>query len=242
EPPYSLSDPDSIRDEKVKVLRSLKRPSLNDAIRAQYSSGFVDGASVVGYHEEVGVTGGSATETYAAMRLEIDNWRWSGVPIYIRAGKRLPRRVTEIAIYFKHAPSGLFQGRMISKLDQNYLAIQVQPEEGISFCINSKPPGPRMRAKPVLMDFLYEDSFALSSPEAYERLLLDAMKRDATLFTRNDEIEESWRVLEPVLHHWEQPQGEGGERAPLHQYEAGTWGPTEAGDLLAQRDHSWRLL
>ncbi|MCB0329063.1 MAG: glucose-6-phosphate dehydrogenase [Bdellovibrionales bacterium] len=237
EPPYSLSDPDSIRDEKVKVLRSIKPIGRQDVIRAQYGPGFVDGAKVNGYHEENGVLPGSTTETYAAMRLEIDNWRWSGVPIYIRAGKRLPRRITEIAIYFNHAPAAMFQGRLVSKLEQNYLAIQVQPEEGISFCINSKPPGPRMRAKSVLMDFQYHDSFALSSPEAYERLLLDAMKRDATLFTRNDEIEESWALLEPVFGYWQK-----GQDTPAYGYEGGTWGPKEADDLLARYGHKWRLL
>jgi glucose-6-phosphate 1-dehydrogenase len=239
EPPYSLSEPDSIRDEKVKVLRSLKPIGVEDVIRAQYSSGYVNGERVKGYHEEEGVPSGSKTETYAAMRLEIDNWRWSGVPIYIRAGKRLPRRITEIAIYFKDAPTSLFQGRLVSQLQQNYLAIQVQPEEGISFCINSKPPGPRLRAKSVLMDFQYHDSFALPSPEAYERLLLDAMKRDATLFTRNDEIERAWEVLEPILQYWgDESKGP----APLYGYSSGTWGPKEAESLLSRHDKRWRLL
>jgi glucose-6-phosphate 1-dehydrogenase len=237
EPPYSLSNPDSIRDEKVKVLRSLKRVDPVQVIRAQYGAGFVSGEKVPGYHEENGVVRGSTTETFTAMRLEIDNWRWSGVPIYVRAGKRLPRRITEIAIYFKQPPSTMFQGRLTNRLEQNYLAIQVQPEEGISFCINSKPPGPRMRAKPVLMDFQYQDSFALSSPEAYERLLLDAMKRDATLFTRSDEIEESWSLLEPLFQSWEE-QG----NAALYNYESGTWGPAESDELLARYGHKWRLL
>jgi len=237
EPPYSLSDPDSIRDEKVKVLKSLKRVEPSQVIRAQYAPGFISGEKVAGYHDEQGVQGGSTTETYTAMRLEIDNWRWSGVPIYVRAGKRLPRRITEIAIYFKQPPSTMFQGRLTTRLEQNYLAIQVQPEEGISFCINSKPPGPRLRAKSVLMDFQYQDSFALSSPEAYERLLLDAMKRDATLFTRSDEIEESWSLLEPLFEAWQ----EKGTSA-LYNYESGTWGPKESEDLLARYDHKWRLL
>ncbi|MCB0320609.1 MAG: glucose-6-phosphate dehydrogenase, partial [Bdellovibrionales bacterium] len=176
-------------------------------------------------------------ETYAAMRLEVDNWRWSGVPIYIRAGKRLPRRITEIAIYFKPAPTAMFHGRLLGSPQQNYLSIQVQPEEGISFCINSKPPGPRMRAKPVLMDFLYHDSFGGSSPEAYERLLLDAMKNDPTLFTRNDEIDQSWDLLQPVLTAWNESQD-----IPVCTYPSGTWGPNEASQLVQRHGHSWRVL
>jgi glucose-6-phosphate 1-dehydrogenase len=240
EPPFSLSDANSIRDEKVKVLKSIRRLEEvdinNNCIRAQYDRGFVQSKSVNGYLEEDGVSTGSKTETYTAMRLEIDNWRWSGVPIYIRAGKRLPRRITEIAIYFKAAPQSMFKGRLINQLAQNYLAIQVQPEEGISFCINSKPPGPRLRAKPVLMDFHYHDSFGESSPEAYERLLLDAMKHDPTLFTRNDEIEESWSLLQPLLERWQDSD------IPVYRYESGSWGPEEAQQMLLESGHRWRLL
>lgn len=240
EPPYSLSDANSIRDEKVKVLRSIRRFDeklvQNNSIRAQYGRGFIESKSVASYLEESGVAAGSRTETYAAMKLEIDNWRWSGVPIYVRAGKRLPRRITEIAIYFKAAPQAMFKGRLISNLEQNYLAIQVQPEEGLSFCINSKPPGPRLRAKPVLMDFQYHDSFGESSPEAYERLLLDAMKQDPTLFTRNDEIEESWGLLQPLMNRWQDTD------LPLYSYDSGSWGPKESEEMLSRAGHRWRIL
>ncbi|MCB0354022.1 MAG: glucose-6-phosphate dehydrogenase [Bdellovibrionales bacterium] len=240
EPPISLSDPDSIRDEKVKVLRSIRPFSsesvMSDCVRAQYDSGFIKGKSVVGYHEESGVREGSRTETYAALRLEIDNWRWSGVPIYVRAGKRLPKRITELSISFKRAPQSLFRGRQIVELDQNMLAIQVQPREGITLRMNSKPPGPRMRVGSVEMDFSYKGSFGMRSADAYERLLLDAMKGDPTLFTRKDEIEEAWKLLKPVYEGWQTSD------YPVYQYAAGTWGPTAADELLERSGHRWRVL
>lgn len=243
EPPLSLSDANSIRDEKVKVLRAIKRFSLEEVAtstaRAQYSSGFIDGQPVPGYRGEKGVRPDSETETYVAMRLEIDNWRWVGVPIYVRAGKRLPRRITEITIYFKKAPSSIFRGRQIQDLEQNALVIQVQPDEGIAFRINAKPPGPRLRVRPVDLDFEYGDSFAVPSAEAYERLILDSMKGDATLFIRDDEIEEAWDLLTPVMRAW----GEDGTIAPpLYHYEAGSWGPSAAAQLLRPRGHRWRRL
>ena len=241
EPPQSLSDADSIRDEKVKVLRSIKRLSIEDVrqntVRAQYAAGFVDGQPAQGYLEEKGVPATSVTETYAALKLEIDNWRWAGVPIYIRAAKRLPKRITEITVLFNRAPDALFRGRQVGELEQNALTIQVQPNEGIALRINSKPPGPRMRVRPVDMDFSYDSSFGVESPEAYERLILDAMKGDATLFTRNDEIEESWDLLAPILETWKTADG-----APLHKYEAGTWGPQAAAELLKPNSHRWRRL
>ena len=241
EAPISLSNADSIRDEKVKVLKSIKRFSLEDVheqtIRAQYKKGYIEGAEVPGYLEEQGVDPNSTTDTYVALRLEIDNWRWSGVPIYVRAGKRLPKRITEITVYFKRPPGTLFKGRQIQELDQNILAIQVQPKEGISLRVSSKPPGPRMRIRPVEMDFTYDTSFGVESPEAYERLILDAMKGDATLFTRNDEIEESWDLLAPVFTAWKS------DKPPaVHAYEAGTWGPSAAADLLRPLNHKWRRL
>lgn len=241
EPPISLSDSNSIRDEKVKVLRSIKRLSLEEVhqhtVRAQYTAGAIDGAPVPGYLEEPGVAPDSRTETFVALRLEIDNWRWAGVPIYVRAGKRLPKRVTEISIFFRKAPGSLFKGRQVHDLDQNALVIQVQPNEGIAFRINSKPPGPRLRVRPVNMDFTYGQSFGVASAEAYERLLLDAMRGDSTLFIRDDEIEEAWDLLAPVLGAWET------ERAPaLYTYEAGTWGPQEAAKLLRATGHRWQRL
>ena len=241
EPPISLSDADAIRDEKVKVLRSIKRADAGQvarsAVRAQYRRGHIAGDPVGGYLEEDGVAADSKAETYAALRLFIDNWRWHGVPIYVRTGKRLPKRITEITVHFKQAPISLFQGRQISSLAPNVLAIQVQPQEGISLSINSKPPGPRLRAKPVEMNFQYNDSFRTVSPEAYERLLLDAMRGEATLFTRSDEIEEAWQVLDPILQSWQESVG-----IDIADYAAGTWGPSEADQLIAATGHRWRNL
>lgn len=241
EAPVSLNDADSIRDEKVKVLRSIRRipedQILNKSVRAQYTDGFINGIAVPSYLAEEGVSDTSSTETYMAMKLEIDNWRWAGVPIYIRAGKRLPKRITEIAIYFKKPPGALFHGRHSIRMDPNVLTIQVQPDEGISLKINSKPPGPRMRERPVVMDFSYGDSFGTASPDAYERLLLDTMKGDATLFTRDDEIEQAWELLMPVLNFWESEPQTG-----LQKYEAGSWGPEGAKSLLKDKRHTWRLL
>lgn len=241
EPPISLSDADSIRDEKAKVLRSIKRMTPEEVrantVRAQYTHGAVGGEQALGYKEEKGVSPDSTTDSYVALKLEIDNWRWSGVPIYIRAGKRLPKRITEITIFFNKAPDSLFKGRQVGELEHNVLSIQVQPKEGMSLRISSKPPGPRMRVRPVEMDFTYDSSFGVASPEAYERLLLDVMKGDATLFTRNDEIEESWDLLAPIFETWS-----GANPPAVHQYEAGTWGPTAADDLLKVSKHSWRKL
>jgi glucose-6-phosphate 1-dehydrogenase len=241
EPPISLSDAASIRDEKAKVLRSIKRMRPEDVVRrtvrAQYGRGFVNGQEVPGYLEESGVAPGSTTDSYVALDLEIDNWRWSGVPIYIRAGKRLPKRITEITIFFNKAPSSMFKGRQVGELEQNTLSIQVQPKEGISLRISSKPPGPRLRVRPVEMDFTYDSSFGVASPEAYERLLLDVMKGDATLFTRNDEIEESWDLLAPILDVWANDK-----HHPLHHYAAGTWGPPAAAELLRPAGDRWRRL
>jgi glucose-6-phosphate 1-dehydrogenase len=241
EPPLSLSDADSIRDEKVKVLKMIKRLKVEEVasqtVRARYAPGFIKGQPVNGYIEESGIDPSSRTETYIALKLGIDNWRWSGVPIFIRAGKRLPKRITEISVMFKRPPSALFQGRQVSSLTQNVLSIQVQPREGISLSINSKPPGPRIRLRTVNMDFTYDDSFGIPSPDAYERLLLDAMKGDATLFTRDDEIEAAWDLLSPILESWQNPS-----EVPLYEYPAGSWGPEDADNLLAPSGHSWRSL
>lgn len=247
EPPLSLSDSDSIRNEKVKVLRSMKRLAVDEVkantVRAQYRRGFIDGKEVLGYLDEKDIPKTSQTDTFVAMKLEIDNWRWSGVPIYVRAGKRLPRRITEISIFFKKAPSSLFKGRQVSELEQNSLIIQVQPDEGISFRINSKPPGPRLRVRPVNMDFDYGDSFGVASAEAYERLILDAMKGDATLFIRDDEIEEAWDLLAPMFEAWSTTSSLSAEaKPPLFEYEAGSWGPAAAAQLLRPGGHRWRRL
>lgn len=241
EPPISLSNASSIRDEKAKVLRAIKRMKVEEVghnvIRAQYSRGLVSDKEALGYHEEKDVGKESKTDTYVALKLEIDNWRWAGVPIYIRAGKRLPKRITEITIFFNKAPDSLFRGRDVGELERNTLSIQVQPHEGISLKINSKSPGPRMRVRPVEMDFTYDDSFGVASPEAYERLLLDVMKGDPTLFTRNDEIEESWDLLAPIFEAWESKNG-----PPVYEYAAGTWGPQAADEMLRPHGFEWRKL
>lgn len=241
EPPISLSDADSIRNEKVKVLRLVKKLSMHEVpeatVRARYEGGTVRGVEVPGYLQEKGVGAHSSTETFIAWRLFIDNWRWAGVPIFIRAGKRLPKRITEIAVFFKEPPQALFRGRQIEALTPNVLSIQVQPHEGICLSVNSKPPGPRMRVRPVEMDFTYRHSFGVGSPDAYERLLLDAMKGDATLFTRDDEIESAWELLSPILESWS-----GNSPPPLYSYEAGSWGPEAAEALMATYGARWRRL
>lgn len=248
EPPISLSDADGIRDEKVKVLKAIRRLKHEEVathtIRAQYTKGFVNGQAVPGYLEEKDIPPASSTETFAALKLEIDNWRWAGVPIYIRAGKRLPKRITEISVAFKRAPESLFRGRQVGELEQNWLAIQVQPNEGISLKISSKAPGPRMRVRPVVMDFTYDNSFGVASPDAYERLLLDAMKGDASLFTRDDEIEEAWDYLSPILDMWVAKDSAKNNRIlpPVYEYEAGSWGPSAASGLLVPQGHAWRQL
>jgi glucose-6-phosphate 1-dehydrogenase len=238
EPPNSLSDANGIRDEKAKVLRSIKRMTAEEVhrntVRAQYVGGTVGGQSVCSYLEEKGVAPDSKTDTYVALKLEIDNWRWSGVPIYIRAGKRLAKRITEIKVFFNKAPDSLFKGRQVGELEHNVLTIQVQPKEGMSLRISSKQPGPRFKVRPVEMDFTYDSSFGVASPEAYERLLLDVMKGDPTLFTRDDEIEESWELLAPIFAVWNSHNP-----PPVCTYEAGSHGPAAADELLRRTGDSW---
>ena len=240
EPPTDLGA-DSIRDEKVKVVRSLRRYAPQQVgkyvVRAQYTAGAVGGKPVVGYREEEKVNPNSETETYVALRLLVDNWRWSDVPIYVRVGKRLPKSATEISVHFKRAPMVLFN-RDSTSLDQNVLVIRIQPDEGISLRMMAKIPGTSLRIEPVKMDFHYGTSFGKASPEAYERLLLDAMSGDPTLFARRDEVEEAWAFIDPIEHAWSQK-----ENAPaLCFYPAGSWGPEEADELLARDGRTWRRL
>lgn len=243
EPPVAF-EADAVRDEKVKVLKSIRRipvPQVaSKVVRARYEDGSVDGEAVQGYMSENGVDPESTTETYAAMELAIENWRWAGVPFYVRAGKRLAKRVTEISVHFRNVPHLLFQNENVRSIKPNILSFQIQPDEGISFKISSKPPGPKVRVQPVNMDFSYGTSFGVDAPEAYERLLLDGMRGDATLFTRNDEIEEAWDLLENVFSAWSM-KGEGAP--PVHGYDAGSWGPTAADELLMRRlANGWRRL
>ena len=232
---------DSIRDEKVKVVRALRRiigPEVaKSVVRAQYTEGAIGGQPVPGYRQEKGVDPKSMTETYVALRINIDNWRWADVPVYMRVGKRLPKSATEISVHFKKAPAVLFNKETV-KIDQNVLVIRIQPDEGISLRMLAKIPGTSLRIEPVKMDFHYGTSFGKASPEAYERLLLDAMSGDATLFARRDEVEEAWSFIDPIEEAWHAKN----DASELYFYPAGSWGPEAADDLLARDGHAWRRL
>ena len=239
EPPSDLGA-DAVRDEKVKVLRAL-RPLTGDAVaenvvRAQYTAGFIDGREVPAYRAEPGVALDSTTETYVALRLHVDNWRWAGVPFFVRVGKRLPKSATEIAIQFRGTPPVLFN-RESQLQDPNVLVVRIQPDEGISFRMAAKMPGALLRLEPVKMDFHYGTSFGKATPEAYERLLLDAMSGDATLFARRDEVEHAWEFVDGIRAAWAD-----GDAPRLDFYPAGSWGPREADELLAQDGAVWRRL
>jgi glucose-6-phosphate 1-dehydrogenase len=230
EPPVAF-EADAVRDEKVKVLRAL-RP-IEYAVRGQYNEGSVVGDEVPAYRQEEKVDPNSNTETYAALKAFVDNWRWADVPFYLRAGKRLPKRVTDISIHFRHAPHPLFS-RLGVQMSANVLAIRIQPDEGISLRFDSKVPGPAIRTAPVTMEFRYATSFGAEPPEAYERLLLETMLGDATLFARRDEIETAWAWLDPLLKRWAK------DPRPPHFYPAGTWGPEEADTLIEGDGRRWR--
>jgi glucose-6-phosphate 1-dehydrogenase len=230
EPPVAF-EANSVRDEKVKVLRAL-RP-IENAVRGQYVEGSVLGEEAIAYRAEEKVNPASNTETYAALKVYVDNWRWADVPFYLRAGKRLPKRVTDISIHFRQAPYPLFR-RLGVKMQANVLAIRIQPDEGISLRFDSKVPGPAVRTAPVTMEFRYATSFGAEPPEAYERLLLETMLGDATLFARRDEIETAWAWLDPLLQRWAR------DPRPPHFYPAGTWGPEEADTLIEGDGRRWR--
>jgi glucose-6-phosphate 1-dehydrogenase len=234
EPPVSFTA-DDVRDEKVKVLHAIKPVDPSCTVRARYTAGMAEGKEVPGYLDEEGVPADSQTETYAALRLEVDNWRWAGVPIYMRTGKRLARKLTEIAIVLKPVPHLAFESAGSVGVQPNQLVLSVQPNEGVSLSLAAKIPGTRMRIRPVNMEFLYGTAFLSQSPEAYERLILDAMRGDATLFTRDDEVEAQWRIIDPILEAW----GKG--EPPLVEYAAGSAGPPEADKLLEPGDR-WRAI
>ncbi len=247
EPPGSFTAED-VRNEKVKVLHAIAAPTARDipemAARAQYAAGHSGGEDVPGYLEEEGVPSDSITETYAALRLEVDNWRWAGVPFYLRAGKRLARKVTEIAVTLKPVPHLAFSQDGSLGVQPNQLILTVQPNEGVTLQLGAKIPGTRMSIRPVNMEFLYGTAFLSQSPEAYERLITDAMRGDPTLFTRNDEVEAQWRICDPIVKSWGSthpqtpgPRASGG----LAQYEAGSQGPAEARSILRE-GHSWRAI
>lgn len=238
EPPVSLNH-EAIRNEKVKVLQAIQPLSLNperpDAIRAQYESGLVEGQKVKGYLEEANIPQSSFTETYAALRFQINNWRWEGVPFYIRSGKRMARRVSEIAIQFKRPPGILFTRGNHFDIAPNTMVMRIQPDEGITVLMNSKIPGLETRTQPVKMHFRYATTFGSNTPEAYERLILDAMIGDSTLFIRGDETEASWRLVSPILENWQERGRDG-----MDTYVAGSWGPLSADQLLWSNKHEWR--
>jgi glucose-6-phosphate 1-dehydrogenase len=237
EPPITF-DADPVRDEKNKVMRAIRpieRDRVRDeAVRAQYTAGFVGGRPVPGYREEKGVAPDSRTETYVALRLLVDTWRWAGVPFFLRTGKHLPRRSSEIAIEFRRTPHMIFR-RDPAGVAPNTLAIRVQPDEGIALTVQAKTPGPELKLGPVTLDFRYRDVFGGEPPEAYERLILDAIRGDPTLYARCDWVEHAWEILTPILEAW---QHDG--TIPVATYEAGTWGPREADELIARDGARWR--
>jgi glucose-6-phosphate 1-dehydrogenase len=237
EPPASI-DAQGIRDEKVKALRAVIIPSPDDVrtdvVRGQYDSGWSEGAAVPSYRQEPDVDLNSQTETYVAMKLLVDNWRWAGVPIYIRTGKRLPKRVTEVALQFQKVPHLAFAPAESRELRPNALVLRIQPDEGVALHFGAKVPGQAFRVRDVLMDMSYGSAFMEQAPEAYERLLLDAMVGDPTLFIRSDEVDQAWQIVDPILNVWES------RGVPLAGYAAGTWGPRQADQLIERDGRQWR--
>jgi glucose-6-phosphate 1-dehydrogenase len=233
EPPIDFTA-DSVRNEKVKVLKSIHTPGPKHVVRGQYGAGFIEGEEVPGYREEEGVAPGTLTETFVAAKLFVDNWRWADTPFYVRMGKRLARRETTIAIQFKSAPHPPFEDSAAEGLRPNVLLVHVQPNEGISLAIGAKVPGQGMTIRTVHMDFLYGGAFREGLPDAYERLILDAMLGDATLFTRSDEIEEQWALVDAIVAFWKR------DRPSFPNYAAGTWGPAASDELLHRDGRSWR--
>jgi glucose-6-phosphate 1-dehydrogenase len=239
EPPVSL-EAECIRDEKVKLLKSIRSygPAQVSAfaVRGQYAAGEIDGQPVAGYRQEARVSPDSNTETFVALRLLVDNWRWSGVPFYLRTGKRLPLNSSEVRVQFRPTPNVLFAAQCGPRLDANSITLRLQPHEGISLRFNGKAPGITMEIRPVRMQFDYEAEFGAYTPEAYQRLLLDVIAGDSTLFIRSDEVEAAWSIVDPVREAWAgQPLG------AAEFYPAGTWGPAAADDLLARLGHKWRM-
>jgi glucose-6-phosphate 1-dehydrogenase len=233
EPPIDFTA-ESVRNEKVKVLKALHTPGPKSVVRGQYGRGFVEGEEVVAYREEQDVAPDSMTETYVAAKLYVDNWRWADTPFYVRMGKRLARRETTIAIQFKRAPHPPFGEVASEGLRPNVLLVHVQPDEGVSLAIGAKVPGQGMTIRTVHMDFLYGGAFRTSLPEAYERLILDTLLGDGTLFTRADEVEEQWLLVDSIVAAWQR------DRPSFPNYAAGTWGPPSGDDLLHRDGRSWR--
>ncbi|HEY6542335.1 MAG TPA: glucose-6-phosphate dehydrogenase, partial [Ktedonobacteraceae bacterium] len=237
EPPVAF-DADAIRDEKVKVMRAIHALTPEqvaaNTVRAQYTAGVIDGETVPGYKEEKGVAPDSTTETYVALKLFIENWRWADVPFYIRTGKRLPKRSTEMTIQFKRVPHQLYKPSETKGLVPNRLTIRIQPDEGITLKFGAKIPGAARHLASVDMTFSYSIAFGIASPEAYERLIADAMIGDSTLFIRRDEVEASWRIVDSIINGWKQMAADS-----VHTYTAGTWGPKEAEELIGRDGREW---
>ncbi len=237
EPPVTFES-DSVRSEKNKVMRAI-RPIARDrvadvAVRGQYGPGFADGRPVAGYRQEKGVSPESSTETYAALKLSVDNWRWAGIPFYLRTGKRLAARMSEIVIRFHRTPHMIFR-RGPGGVEANTLVIRIQPDEGIALTVAAKTPGPELKLGPVELDFHYGEVFGGQPPEAYERLLLDAINGDATLYARGDWVEQAWEIIDPVLRVWGETPAQ-----DFPNYEAGSWGPAEADRFIARDGEAWR--
>ena len=233
EPPIDFSA-DSVRNEKVKVLKAMHTPGPKHVVRGQYGPGYIEGEEVPGYREEPGVAPDSLTETYVAAKLFVDNWRWADTPFYIRTGKRLPKRETTIAIQFKSAPHPPFEIDSEEGLRPNVLLVHIQPDEGVSLAVGAKVPGQGLTIRTVHMDFLYGGTFRTGLPEAYERLILDCMLGDTTLFTRADEVEEQWALVDAMVAPWKR------DHPNFPNYAAGTWGPAAADELLRRDGRSWR--
>jgi glucose-6-phosphate 1-dehydrogenase len=239
EPPARFDSRD-VRDEKVKVLRAIPpfeaKHLKHVAVRGQYDAGRVGNEDVRAYRDADGVDPQSNTETFVALKIEVDNWRWAGTPFYVRTGKRLPTRATEITLQFRPAPHLPFAGDAVDAIDPNLLSLRIQPDEGSSLQFIAKAPGPKIELRTVSMDFAYGSSFIRRVPDAYERLLLDCLLGDSTLFTRWDEVERAWEILDPLLSTWEARPG------PYPNYAAGTWGPLASDELLARDGREWRRL
>ncbi|HEU0009429.1 MAG TPA: glucose-6-phosphate dehydrogenase, partial [Verrucomicrobiae bacterium] len=237
-PPVSL-EAEAVRDEKVKLLKSIRLldPSQVSAavVRGQYLEGEIDGQPRVAYRQESRVAPGSNVETFVAAKFLVDNWRWSSVPFYLRTGKNMPLSASEVRVEFRPTPNVLFAAQCGPKLGANAITLRLQPNEGIALRFNGKIPGTSLQIRPVRMHFSYDAEFGAYTPEAYERLLLEAIEGDATLFIRRDEVEAAWRIVDPIRRAWaNQPLG------PEEFYPAGTWGPPAADELLSARGHSWR--
>jgi glucose-6-phosphate 1-dehydrogenase len=238
EPP-AYYEPNAVRDERAKLLRAIRIPKAHEvatyAVAGQYGPSRIGGQEILGFRQEAGVAPGAFTDTYAALTFHVDNWRWAGVPFYVRSGKRMPKRVTDIAVSFNQPPVSMFNHDGGVPLRPNMLVVRIQPEEGISLRFLSKHPGGGMRLRPVSMDFNYGSSFGTRTPTAYETLLVDAISGDATLYTRQDMVEASWKVVQPVMDNWSHREFD------FPNYTAGTWGPQESDEMLARNGHVWRV-